>query len=79
MCEYKIRGNAFKLRKSNLADRTQYVGYESKQSETLLIKCAVPQSSMIIDLLSLSVFWMTLETYQFVCVQFYLQMIQVYS
>ena len=51
MYAYGIRGNAFKLLKSYLTDRTQYVVYDSKQSETLPIKCGVPQGSILGPLL----------------------------
>ena len=51
MYAYGIIGNAFKLLKSYLTDRTQYVVYDSKQSETLLIKCGVPQGSILGPLL----------------------------
>ena len=47
MYAFGIRGNAFKLLKSYLTDRTQYVVYDSKQSEILPIKCGVPQGSIL--------------------------------
>ena len=47
MYAYGIRGNAFKLLKIYLTDRTQYVGYDKKQSETFPIKCGVPQGSIL--------------------------------
>ena len=40
---YGIRDNAFKLVKSYLTGRTQYVIYDDVKSDTLLIKCRVPQ------------------------------------
>ena len=51
MYAYGIRGNAFKLLKSYLTGRTQYVIYDSVQSATLPIKCGVPQRSIIGPLL----------------------------
>ena len=51
MYAYGIRGNAFKLLKRYLTDRTQYVVYDSKQSEILPIKCGVPQGSILGPLL----------------------------
>ena len=55
MYAYGIRGNAFKLRKNYLTDQTQYVVYDSKQSETLPIKCGVPQGSILGPLLFICV------------------------
>ena len=55
MCAYGIRGNAFKLLKNYLTDRTQYVVYDSKQSETLPIKFGVPQGSILGPLLFICV------------------------
>ena len=52
---YGIRGNAFKLLKSYLTDRNQYVVYDSKQSETLPIKSGVPQDSILGPLLFICV------------------------
>ena len=51
MYAYGIRGNAFNLLKSYLTDRTEYLVYDSKQSETLPIKCGVPQGSILGPLL----------------------------
>ena len=47
MYAYGIRGNAFKLLKSYLTGRTQYVIYDGVQSTTLPIKCGVPQGSIL--------------------------------
>ena len=55
MYGYGIRGNAFKFLKSDLTHRTQYVVYDSKQSETLPIKCGVPQGSILRPLLFICV------------------------
>ena len=49
-----MRGNAFKLLKSYLTGRTQYVIYDGVQSTTLVtlpIKCRVPQGSILGPLL----------------------------
>ena len=51
MYAYGIRGNAFKLLKSYLTGRTQYVIYDGVQSATLPIKCGVPQGSILGPLL----------------------------
>ena len=51
MYAYGIRGNAFKLLKSYLTGRTQYVIYDAVQSATLPIKCGVPQGSILGPLL----------------------------
>ena len=55
MYAYGIRGNAFKLLKGYLTDRTQYVVYNSKQSETLPIKWGAPQGSILGPLLFICV------------------------
>ena len=55
MYAYGIRGNAFKLLKNYLTDRTQYVVYDSKQFETLSIKCGVPQGLILGPLLFICV------------------------
>ena len=46
-----IGGNAFKLLKSYLTGRTQYVIYDGVQSTTLPIKCGVPHGSIFGPLL----------------------------
>ena len=51
MYAFGIRGNAFKLLKSYLTDRTQYVIYDGVQSATLPMKCGVPQGSILGPLL----------------------------
>ena len=51
MYAYGIRGNAFKLLKSYLTGRTQYVIYDGEKSDTLPIKCGVPQGSILGPLL----------------------------
>ena len=51
MFAYGIRGTAFKLVKSYLTGRTQYVIYDGIQSTTLSIYCGVPQSSILGPLL----------------------------
>ena len=51
MYAYGIRGNAFKLLKSYLTGRIQYVIYDGVQSVTLPIKCGVPQGSILGPLL----------------------------
>ena len=78
MYTYGIRGNAFKLLKSYLTDRTHYVVYDSKQSETLPIKCGVPQGSKLGPLLFICVMNDIGNVSDFY-IQFYIQMIQVYS
>ena len=55
MYAYGIRGNAFKLLKSYLTDRTQYVVYDSNQSETWPIECSVPQGFILGPLLFICV------------------------
>ena len=55
MYAYGIRGNAFKLLKYYLTDRTQYVVYDSMQYETYLIKCGAPQGSILGPLLFICV------------------------
>ena len=47
--------HAFKLLKCYLTDRSQYVVYDNKQSETLPIKCGVPQGSILGSLLFICV------------------------
>ena len=51
MYAYGIRGNAFKLLKSYLTGKTQYIKYDGMQSATLSIKCVVPQGSILGPLL----------------------------
>ena len=51
MYAYGIRGNAFKLLKSYLTSRTQYVIYDGVKFDTLPIKCGVPQGSILGPLL----------------------------
>ena len=51
MYAYGIRGNAFKLLKSYLTGRTQYVIYDGVKSDTLPIKCGLPQGSILGPLL----------------------------
>ena len=51
MYAYEIRGNAFKLWKSYLTGRTQYVIYDGVKSDTLPMKCGVPQWSILGPLL----------------------------
>ena len=46
MYAYGIRGNAFKLLKSYLTNRTQFVVYDGIPSCTLPINCGVPQVSV---------------------------------
>ena len=48
---YGIRGNAFKLLKSYLTNRTQFVVYDGIPSCTLPINCGVPQGSVLGPLL----------------------------
>ena len=79
MYAYGIRGNAFKLLKSYLTDRTQYVVYDIKQSENLPIKCGVPQGSILRPLLFICVRNNIGNVSDFFCTQFYMQMIQGYS
>ena len=47
MYAYGIRGKAFKLLKSYLTGRTQYVIYDGVKSEILPIKCGVPQGYIL--------------------------------
>ena len=51
MYAYGIRGYASKLLKSYLTGRTQYVIYDGVKSDTLPIKCGVPQESNLGPLL----------------------------
>ena len=51
MYAYGIIGNAFKLLKSYLTGRIQYVIYDGVQSTTLPIKCGVHQGSILGPLL----------------------------
>ena len=46
-----IRGNAFNWLNSYLSERSQYVVYDSKRSETQTDKCSVPQCSILGPLL----------------------------
>ena len=48
---YGIRGNAFNWFESYLNERSLYVVYDSKQSETQTVKCGVPQGSILDPLL----------------------------
>jgi len=48
---YGIRGNYYNWFKSYLSDRSQYVVYDDKQSDTHHIKCGVPQGSILGPLL----------------------------
>ena len=47
MYAYGIRGNAFKLLKNYLTDKTQYVIYDGVKFDKLPIKCGVPQGSIL--------------------------------
>ena len=47
MYHYDIRGVAFKWFQSYLADRQQYITYNGVQSSKKLIKCGVPQGSIL--------------------------------
>ena len=51
MFAFGIRGTAFKLLKSYLIGRTQYVIYDGIQSTMLPINCWVPQGSILRPLL----------------------------
>ena len=51
---YGIRGAAFKLLKTYLTGRTQYVIYDGIQSTTLPINCEVPQGSILGPLIIVS-------------------------
>ena len=51
MYAYGIRGNAFKLLKRYLTGRIEYVIYDGVKSDTLPIKCGVPQGSILGPLL----------------------------
>ena len=48
---YGIRGNAFNWFKGYSSERSQYVTYGSKHSETQIVKCGVPQGSILGPLL----------------------------
>ena len=48
---YGIRGNIHKWFKSYLTDRSQYVVYDTKRSDTHYIRCGVPQGSILLPLL----------------------------
>ena len=50
---YGIRGKVFKLLKSYLTNRTQFVVYDGIPSWTLPINCGVPQGSVLGPLLSI--------------------------
>ena len=50
---YGIRGNTYKWLESYLDRRSQYVNYNSKDSSTQIIKCGVPQGSILGPLLFL--------------------------
>ena len=51
MYAYGIRNNGFKLLKIYLTGRTQYVIYDGVKSDTLPIKCGIPQGSILGPLL----------------------------
>ena len=51
MYAYEISGHAFKLLKSYLTNRTQFVVYDGISSCTLPINCGVPQGSVLGQLL----------------------------
>ena len=51
MYAYGIRGNVFKLLKRFLTGRIEYVIYDGVKSDTLPIKCGVPQGSILGPLL----------------------------
>ena len=48
---YGIRGNILKWYESYLTDRSQYVSYDGMHSNTLSIRCGVPQGSILGPLL----------------------------
>ena len=48
---YGIRGNILKWYESYLTDRSQYATYDGMQSNTLSIRCGVPQGSILGPLL----------------------------
>ena len=47
MYAYGIRGNAFKLLKNYLTDKTQYVIYDGVKFDKLPIKCRVSKGSIL--------------------------------
>ena len=55
MYAYRIKCNVFMLLKDYLANRTQYVVYDSMQFEILPIKCGAPQGSILGPLLIICV------------------------
>ena len=50
MFAYGIRGNILKWFDSYLTNRSQFNIYDNIQSETLSIKCGVPQGSILVPL-----------------------------
>ena len=77
MYAYGIRGNTFKLLKSYLTGRIQYVMYGGMQYATLSRKCGVPQGSILGPLLFICTM-IDIRNISDFLFKIYIQMISVY-